>query len=71
MTLSYGWKLERNSINPSGKSDLMPRNRNDVETWARQLERLETLENLKECKTMEDFQALVKKYEALCNSDNA
>ena len=43
----------------------------EIEKLARKLERFRFLEDLKECKAMEDFQVLVKKYEALCNDDKA
>ena len=42
-----------------------------VESLARKLERVRILNDLKECSTLEDFQELVKKYEALCNNDKA
>ena len=40
-----------------------------IEDLARRLERVRVLNDLKECKTLEDFQELTKKYEALCNDD--
>ncbi|MCC8097722.1 MAG: hypothetical protein LIO44_04035 [Eubacterium sp.] len=41
-----------------------------IENLARKLERMQILLELKECKTLEDFQELVQKYENLCNDDN-
>ena len=49
----------------------MPTNAEIVESLARKLERVRILNDLKECSTLEDFQKLVKKYEALCNNDKA
>ena len=40
-----------------------------IENLARKLERARILNDLKECKTLEEFQELTKKYEALCNDD--
>ena len=47
----------------------MPTNAEVIENLARKLERFRILNDLKECKTLEEFQELVKKYEALCNDD--
>lgn len=47
----------------------MPTNAEVIETLARKLERARILNDLKECKTLEEFQALTQKYEALCNDD--
>ena len=49
----------------------MPTNAEIVESLARKLERVRILNDLKECSTLEDFQELVKKYEALRNNDKA
>lgn len=40
-----------------------------IENLARKLERVRILSDLKECKTLEEFQELTRKYEALCNDD--
>lgn len=40
-----------------------------IENLARQLERACILSDLKECKTLEEFQELTKKYETLCAND--
>lgn len=40
-----------------------------IENLARKLERARILNDLRECKTLEDFQEITKKYEALCNED--
>lgn len=40
-----------------------------IEKLARKLERVCILNDLKECKTLEEFQELTKKCEALCNED--
>lgn len=42
-----------------------------IENLARKLERVRILNDLKECKTLQEFQELTKKYEALCNDDKA
>ncbi|MCD8013097.1 MAG: hypothetical protein LUG99_07970 [Lachnospiraceae bacterium] len=47
----------------------MPTSAEVVEALARKLERIRVLNDLKDCKTLEDFQALVQKYEVLCNDD--
>ena len=47
----------------------MPTNAEVIEILARKLERARILNDLKECKTLEEYQALVRKYEALCNDD--
>ena len=51
------------------KVNQMPTNAEVIEILARKLERARILNDLKECKTLEEYQALVKKYEALCNDD--
>lgn len=47
----------------------MPTNAEVIESLARKLERLRILNDLKECSSLEDFQQLTKKYEALCTDD--
>lgn len=47
----------------------MPTNAEVIENLARKLERAHILNDLRECKTLEDFQEITKKYEALCNED--
>ncbi len=47
----------------------MPNTAETIEKLARQLERQRVLTDLKECKTLEDFQKLTEKYESLCKSD--
>lgn len=47
----------------------MPYNAETIESLARKLERARILNDLKECKTLEEYQELTKKYEALCNED--
>ena len=49
----------------------MPTNAEVIENLARKLERARILNDLKECKTLEEYQELVKKYETLCNEDKA
>lgn len=49
----------------------MPTNAEVIESLARKLERVRILNDLKECSTLEEFQALTQKYEALCNDDRA
>ena len=40
-----------------------------IESLARKLERARILNDLKECKTLEEYQELTEKYETLCNDD--
>lgn len=40
-----------------------------IEILARKLERSRILNDLKECKTLDDLQELTKKYELLCEKD--
>lgn len=40
-----------------------------IETLARKLERARIYNSLKDCETLEDFQALTQKYETLCKED--
>lgn len=47
----------------------MPNAAEIIEDLARKLERVRVLNDLKECKTLEDFQELTKKYETLCSDD--
>lgn len=47
----------------------MPNTAETIENLARKLERVRILNDLKECRTLEDFQELTKKYEILCNED--
>lgn len=49
----------------------MPNTAETIETLARKLERVRILNDLKECKTLEEYQELVKKYEKLCNDDKS
>lgn len=47
----------------------MPNAAETIENLARKLERARILNDLKECKTLEEFQELTKKYETLCSED--
>ena len=47
----------------------MPTNAEIIEKLSRKLERAIILNDLKECKTLEEYQELTKKYEILCNDD--
>lgn len=47
----------------------MPTNAEIIEKLSRKLERARILNDLKECKTLEEYQELTKKYEILCNDD--
>ena len=47
----------------------MPNSAETIEILARKLERARILNDLKECKTLEEFQELTRKYETLCNDD--
>ena len=49
----------------------MPNSAETIESLARKLERARILNDLKECKTLEDYQELTKKYESLCNDDKS
>lgn len=61
--------LKRNVGNFPAKGVKMPNTAETIEKLARQLERQRVLTDLKECKTLEDFQKLTEKYESLCKSD--
>ena len=50
--------------------DTMPNASETIEKLAKQLERLKFLNDLRDCETLEDFQNLTHKYEALCKEDN-
>lgn len=52
-----------------GREYGMPNTAETIESLARKLERVRILNDLKECKTLEEFQELTKKYETLCNND--
>ncbi len=47
----------------------MPNTAETIENLARKLERVRILNDLKECKTLEEYQELTKKYEIMCNED--
>ena len=47
----------------------MPANAEVIENLARKLERARSLNDLKEYRTLEDFQEVTKKYEASYNDD--
>ena len=47
----------------------MPNSAETIESLARKLERARILNDLKECKTLEEYQELTKKYETMCNND--
>ena len=49
----------------------MPNTAETIEILARILERVRILNDLKECKTLEEYQQKKKKYEALCNDDKS
>lgn len=49
----------------------MPNSAETIESLARKLERVRILNDLKECKTLEEYQELTKKYETLCNDDKS
>ena len=40
-----------------------------IEVLSRKLERARILNDLKDCKTLEDLKELTQKYETLCNED--
>jgi hypothetical protein len=48
----------------------MPSASDTIEKLAKQLERLKFLSDLRECKTLEDYEQVKKKYEILCSEDN-
>lgn len=56
------------SIKKEG-ANIVPNTAETIESLARKLERMRILNDLKECKTLEDFQNLTQKYETLCNDD--
>lgn len=47
----------------------MPNSSEIIENLSRKLERTRILNDLKECRTLEDYQNLTKKYELLCEED--
>jgi len=47
----------------------MPTSGEVIEKLSRQLERVRILNDLKSCHTLEDFQKLTEKYEAICSKD--
>ena len=47
----------------------MPNSAETIENLARKLERVRILNDLRECRTLEDYQELTKKYELLCKND--
>ena len=47
----------------------MPNTAETIENLARKLERVRILNDLKECKTLEEYQELTKKYEIMGNED--
>lgn len=47
----------------------MPDTAETIENLARKLERVRILNDLRECKTLDEFQEVTKKYETLCNDD--
>ena len=49
----------------------MPDSAETIESLARKLESARILNDLKECKTLEDFQELTKKYETLYNDNKS
>ena len=49
----------------------MPTSAEVIEKLARKLERAKILNDLKECKTLDDYQEITRKYETLCNDDEA
>lgn len=49
----------------------MPNSAETIENLARKLERARILNDLKECKTLEEYQELTRKYEAMCNDDKS
>jgi len=49
----------------------MPNSAETIEILARKLERARILNDLKECRTLEEYQELTKKYEVLCSDDKA
>lgn len=56
---------------PEGRENGMPDTAETIENLARKLERVRILNDLRECKTLEEFQELTKKYETLCNDDKS
>lgn len=59
-----------NHFPAKGGGEKMPNTAEIIEKLARQLERQRMLTDLKECKTLEDFQKLTEKYESLCRNDS-
>lgn len=49
----------------------MPNSAETIERLTRELEQQKFYLELRECKTMEDFQALTEKYKTICESQTA
>lgn len=49
----------------------MPNSAETIENLARKLERARILNDLKECKTLEEYQELTRKYEIMCSEDKS
>lgn len=47
----------------------MPNTAETIENLARKLERVRILNDLKECRTLEEYQEFTRRYETLCNED--
>lgn len=47
----------------------MPNTAETIENLARKLERVRILNDLKECRTLEEYQELTRRYETLCKED--
>jgi len=60
------WKMCH--LDKGGESS-MPTNAEVIESLARKLERVRILNDLRECRTLEEYQELTRKYEVLCSED--
>lgn len=70
--IPYNIGIYRHSKQPMERGEgmvEMPTSAEVIEDLARKLERARILNDLRECKTLEEYQALTQKYEALCNDD--
>ena len=47
----------------------MPNASETIEKLAKKLERMKILNDLRDCETLEDFEKLKNKYEAICKED--
>lgn len=67
----YTYIVVINTSHGKKAGDRMPNSAETIEILARKLERARILNDLKECKTLEEYQELTRKYEIMCNDDKS